>query len=220
VKNRALLNTQRKELHDILVARGVDPAVTKWTNDGKGWTRGNVDTLEAGLCHFLFNPDSDGTLSLHFKPRLDGGASLGLVNQTWKDTLSLFAVWTDRVKSELSQEDPWQQYSAYLPPERLGESIDNSPFTHQEAEHVAKSVAIFLDHVKKQLPHYSEVARQFDPQFERLATQAKKGAGRIDWSNQFVGMLISLCMALSLAPDAASSLWHFWSQVIDGLLLP
>lgn len=218
--NRALLNTQRKELHDILVARGVDPAVTKWTNDGKGWTRGSVDTLEAGLCHFLFSPQSDGTLSLHFKPSLDGGASLGKVNQSWRDALNLFAMWTDRVKSELSQEDPWQQYSAYLPPERLGESTDNSPFTHQEAEHVAKSVAVFLDHVKKQLPHYSEVARQFDPQFERLVIQAKQGAGRIDWSNQFVGMLISLCMALSLAPDAASSLWHFWSQIIDGLLLP
>src|SRR5690606_7767026 len=103
---RALLNTQRKELHDILLARGIDPAVTKWTNDGKGWTRGNVETLEAGLCHFLFNPDSDGTLSLHFKPNFDGGASLGLVNQNWRDTLDIFAMWAERVKQELAQEDP------------------------------------------------------------------------------------------------------------------
>ncbi len=70
------------------------------------------------------------------------------------------------------------------------------------------------------LPDYQDVAANFDPQFERLSTQAKAGAGRIDWSNQFVGMLISLRMALSLAPESASVLWQFWVQVIDGLLCP
>lgn len=217
---RALLNSQRKELHDILTKHEVNPAVTKWTNEGKGWTKNNVETLEAGLCHFLFNPDSDGTLSIHFKPSLDGGASLGKVRQSWKDVLYIFDAWTIRVKNELAQEDPWQQYSAYLPPERIGGSTDNSPFTHQEAEHAAKSVSIFLEHVKREIPGYNNVAKQFDPQFERIAEQAKKGAGRIDWSNQFVGMLISLCMALSLAPDTASALWQSWVQIIDGLLLP
>lgn len=220
MKSRALLNTQRKELHDILIKRGIDPAVTKWTDDTKGWTRGEVDTLEAGLCHFLFNPSSDGTYSVHFRPGPDGGAPLGEVNQFWSEVLGLFMHWTLHVKNELEQEDPWQQYLAYLPPERLGSSTDNSPFTHQEAEHISKSLALFHDHVRRELPRYSEVAKQFEPQFERLAMQAKAGAGRIDWSNQFVGMLISLCMALSLAPDAASSLWQFWVQVIDGLLLP
>jgi hypothetical protein len=217
---RALLNSQRKQLHDILIKHGVDPAVTKWTNEGYGWASSNVETLEAGLCHFLFNPNSDGTLSIHFKPSLDGGASLGAINNPWKDVLYLFETWTIQVKNELAQEDPWQQYFAYLPPERIGGSTDNSPFTHQEAEHVASSVSILLEHVKRELPNYNGVASQFNPQFERIAEQAKKGAGRIDWSNQFVGMLISLCLALALDPGTASALWRSWVQIIDGLLLP
>jgi hypothetical protein len=216
---RALLNSQRKQLHDILVNRGVDPAVTKWTNDGKGWTSNNIETLEAGLCHFLFNPGSEGKLSIHFKPSLDGGASLGLVSQSWENVLRLFDTWAMQVKNELAQEDPWQQYLAYLPPERIGGSTDNSPFTHQEAEHVSNSVFMLLKHVKRELPNYNKVAKQFDPQFERIAEQAKKGAGRIDWSNQFVGMLISLCLALALSPETASALWQYWVQIIDGLLL-
>jgi hypothetical protein len=216
---RVLLNSQRKQLHDLLIKRGVDPAVTKWTNDGKGWASNNLETLQAGLCHFLFNPDSEGHLSIYFKPSLDGGASLGLVGQSWDNVLHLLEKWAFLVKNELAQEDPWQRYLAYLPPERLGGSTDNSPFSHQEAEHVAISVSILLEHVKRELPNYNEVARQFDPQFERIAEQAKKGAGRIDWSNQFVGMLISLCMSLSLAPDSASALWQYWVQIIDGLLL-
>ena len=217
--SRVLLNTQRKELHDILLKHGIDPAVTKWTNNGHGWTSANVDTLEAGLCHFLFNPGSNGMLTIHFKPSVDGGASTGLVSVGWRDVLRYFEIWTKNLRNELSQEDPWLQYAAYLPPERIGSSTDNSPFTHKEAEHVAAAVSTLLNHIKLELPHYVEVSKQFDSQFERLAEQAKSGAGRIDWSNQFVGMLISLCMALSLSPEAASSLWQFWVQAIDKLLL-
>lgn len=220
MKSRALLNKQRKELHDILLKSGIDPAVTKWTSDGKKWTNEDADTLEAGLCHFLFSPSYDGTYSIYFKPGLDGGAPFGEVNQSWQEVISLFTHWASFVKEELDQEDPWQQYSAYLPPERRRDSVDNSPFTHREAEHITKSLATFQEHVKSFLPHYQDVAIQFDPQFERLSAQAKTGAGRIDWSNQFVGMLISLCITLSLAPDSASDLWKFWVQVIDGLLLP
>lgn len=55
MKSRVLLNTQRKELHDVLLRSGIDPSVTKWTNDKKGWTHDEVDTLDVGFCHFLFN---------------------------------------------------------------------------------------------------------------------------------------------------------------------
>jgi hypothetical protein len=220
MKSRVLLNTQRKALHDILVNRGLNPAVSRWTNDQKGWTNDEVDTLEIGLCHFLFNASYDGTYSIHFRPGLDGGAPLGAVNQSWNSVLGAFSQWALHAKNETEQEDPWQLYSAYLPPERRGDSIDNSPYTHQEAEQLVRALSRFKEHVRKSLPHYNDVANQFEPQFDRLAKQAKAGAGRIDWSNQFVGTLINLCMALSLAPDAAASLWHFWVGVVDTMLLP
>lgn len=220
MKYRVLLNTQRKELHDILVSAGVDPTVTKWTSEGKGWTSDEVDTLEAGFCHFLFNAGHDGTYTVNFRPGVDGGAPVGEVNLQWKQVLNLFRHWSRSVKAELQQEDPWQKYTTYLPPERREGTTDNSPFTYEEAERITNSLSLFSEHIRRQLPHYSAVEVQFEPQLERLAAQAKAGAGRVDWSNQFVGMLISLCIALSLAPDTASSLWHFWEQLINGLLLP
>lgn len=220
MKSRVILNTQRKDLHDILVSAGVDPTVTKWTSDKKGWTSSDVDTLEAGLCHFLFNPGHDGTYTVHFRPGVDGGAPWGELNLQWTEFLNFFAHWATYVKTELQQEDPWQQYSTYLPPERRDGTTDNSPFTHQEAERIANSLSLFREHIRRQLPHYSEVKAQFEPQLERLAAQAKAGSGRVDWSNQFVGMLISLCISLSLAPETASSLWQFWKQAINDLFLP
>ncbi|MCD0256996.1 hypothetical protein JWH11_02140 [Xanthomonas melonis] len=79
MKSRALLNKQRKELHDILLKRGIDPAVTRCTSDAKKWNSDEVDTLEAGLCHFLFNPGYDGTYSIHLKPGPDGGLAMDAV---------------------------------------------------------------------------------------------------------------------------------------------
>jgi len=216
---RILLNIQRKQLHDILFQHDVDPALCKWTNDGKDWTN-RAETLEVGLCHFVFSPDSDGTLSAHYKPTIDGGVARGVVNKSWDGVLSLFDAWARMVKRELEQEDPWQQYSIYVPPEQLGGRHDNSPFTHQEAEHAYGAVLAFRLRVKKLLPQYADVADQFDPQFDRLSEQAKKGAGRVDWSNQLVGMLISLCIALSLEPEKASVLWRTWLELIHQFFLP
>ena len=220
MKDRALLNTQRKDLHEALIKIGIDPATTRWTNEQKGWTSEQVDTLHAGLCHFLFCPGHDGTYSVHFRPGVDGGAQVGEVNLTWQEVKGLFAIWVRFAKSELEQNDPWRQYSAYVPPERLGASKDNSPFTYQEAEHLTQALRSFRQQLVRQLPNYKEVEKQFEPQLDRLADRARTGAGRIDWSNQFVGMLISLCLALSLAPEEASSLWRFWLQVVDGIFLP
>lgn len=217
---RVLLNAHRQELHQLLVKAGVDPAIANWTRDPKGWTSSDVETLEVGLCFFVFKEDTDGTYSVFVKPGVDGGASKGLVNQNWEMVHKLFAHWSNLVEHEISQTDPWQQYSVYLPPERSGLATDNSPYTHGEAERVAASLQQFREQIRQQLPQYNGVAKQFDPQFERLAAQAKKGLGRIDWSNQFVGMLISLCIGLSLAPEQAAALWKSWGRIIGQLLLP
>jgi hypothetical protein len=209
----------RKELHDLLVGAGIDPAITRWTNDTKSWCRPPAETLEVGLCHFLICPDSDGLMSVHIKPGARGALQEGLVNQNWNETTMLFRQWARVVAEEIKHEDPWSKYAAYFPQVKIGEALDNSPYTHAEAEHAAEAVKVFLSHIKAEVPGYEGVADSFDSQFERLADQAKKGAGRIDWSNQFMGMLISLCVTLSLSPETASGLWKSWMQIIDGLLL-
>lgn len=216
--DRVLINMHRKQLYDLLVSAGVDPAVTRWTNDTKSWCHPPAETLEVGLCHFLFTPDSDG-LSVHMRPALDGALQEGLVSQSWEDVIVLFRKWARVVAEEIKHEDPWAKYSAYFPQVKIGEVSDNSPYTHAEAEHAAEALKILLSHIKEEVPEYKDVAVSFDPQFERLAEQAKKGAGRIDWSNQFIGMLISLCVTLSLGPEVAAGLWKSWMQIIDRLLL-
>lgn len=217
---RVLTNLQRRDLHAVLVARGVDPARTRWSNAKKGWTTNEAETLEAGLCHFLFASSGGGTMSLHMKPAANGGLSEGFANKTWEATLGLFAKWASIVAHEFAAEDPWAQYATFLPPQEIvSAASDNSPFTYAQAEQAEKAVQLFLEHVKRALPDYSTVQEKFDPQFSRLAQQAKQGAGRIDWSNQFVGMMISLCLTLSLSPETASALWHAWMSIIDTPLL-
>ncbi len=217
---RYLTNVQRKKLHEMLVAAGVDSNVTKWSNATMGWTNSDCETLHAGICHFLICPSSDGDFTIHFMPSWEGGGPRGLVEQTWKDVLETFEFWSHKVKEELDQPDPWGIYSLAALGSTPSHEYDNAPFSHTEAEHAATSVELFLQHVRQELPEYAEVEKQFTPQFERLADQAKSGTGRIDWKNQLVGLLINLSVALSLAPQQAASLWSFWTQLVNTKLLP
>ncbi|MGE4459977.1 MAG: hypothetical protein AB7D31_12030 [Stenotrophomonas sp.] len=218
---RFLTNVQRKQLHELLLVAGIDPNVTRWSNAGMSWTRnGECETLHAGLCHFLLLPDSDGRFSMHFMPSWNGGTKEGFVNQTWKEVLEAFDFWTHKVKEELEQPDPWGTYALAALGSTPGHETDNAPFTHAEAEHVTSAVQQLIEYIQTEVPEYDSVKEEFNPQFERIAEQARSGTGRIDWKNQFVGLLINLFVALSLAPDRASLIWSYWARLINNLLLP
>lgn len=218
---RFLTNVQRKQLHELLLGAGVDPNTTRWSNAGMGWTSdGKCETLHAGLCHYLLSPDSDGEFSIHFMPSWEGGAKKGLVGQSWREVLETFGFWTHKVKQELDQPDPWGTYALSAFGTTPGHETDNAPFTHAEAEHVNDSIRQLLAFIRTEIPQYGSVDKEFTPQFERIAEQAKQGAGRIDWKNQFVGLLINLFVAMGLAPDQAASIWSHWARLVNGWLLP
>lgn len=205
----------------MLLAAGVDPNVTRWSNDGMSWTKdGQCETLHAGLCHFLIHPDHDGLFSTHIMPSRSGGAKEGSVNQTWEEVLEDFEFWARKVKEEIEQPDPWGAYALAAFGSTPGHETDNAPFTHTEAEQVTSSVQQLLDYIQKEVPEYASVKKEFNIQFERIAEQAKNGTGRIDWKNQFVGLLINLFMALSLAPDRATLIWSYWARLVNNWLLP
>jgi hypothetical protein len=217
---RFLTNVQRRQLHELLVAAGVDPNVTRWSNAGMGWTRDNeCETLHAGLCHFLLSPDNDGQFSMHLMPSWNGGGKEGFVGKTWKEVLEAFDFWAHKAKEELDQPDPWGTYAIAALGTTPGHETDNAPFTHKEAEHVTDAVQQLLAHIRAEVPEYARVDKEFTPQFERIAEQAKQGAGRIDWKNQFVGLLINLFVALSLAPDQAAAIWSYWARTVNGWVL-
>ena len=188
---RFLTNVQRKKLHELLVQAGVDPNVTKWSNSGMGWSNGDCETLHAGICFFMISPKSDGDFTICFHPSWDGGGKKGMIDQTWKSISEIFEFWTHKVKEELDQPDPWGTYALAGLGTTPDHEQDNAPFTHAEAEHVSDSIHKFRDFLKAEYPEYAKVEQHFDPQFERLAKQAKSGTGRIDWKNQFVGLLRS-----------------------------
>ncbi len=217
---RRLLNTQRRQLHEALVAAGVDPSTSKWTSDTKGWTLDVVETLEIGLCYFLFNPDHDGYLSIKCRPGGEGLVEFGEVGLSWNAVLLHFQSWSKLVKTEMDVEDPWSKYAAFIPPGAVSDATDNSPFSHVEAEDAIGAITGLRAYIEATVPGYADVQASFDPQFERMSEAARKGAGRIDWSNQFVGLLISLCVVLSLDPQKAAEIWGKWMELITRLLPP
>lgn len=216
---RFLTNVQRKQLHERLLLAGVDPNVMRWSNSGMGWSDDQCETLHAGVCFFVIAPDSDGEYTIALRPSWDGGSTKGLINQNWKDVVSIFEFWTGKVREELNQPDPWGTYALAGLGTTPNHEKDNAPFTHSEAERVSESVLKFVEYLKKEVPEYEAVEEYFAPQFERLVEQAKRGTGRIDWKNQLVGLVMNVMVAASLAPDQASRIWSFWGQLAGRFLL-
>lgn len=215
--SRQLLNAQRKQLHDILVSEGVNPALTKWTNDQKEWTSGQTDTLEVGLCYFLINPDVNNGISIKARPAPDGGVVFGTTGLDWHDVLMHFRSWVRNVKIEIDQEDPWEKYIKISPPQQLLDFKDNSPFSYKEAQQAEAAISKLITFLHENIDDYDKVAERFDDSLNRMAEHAKSGLGRIDWANQFVGLIMTLCLALSLSPGTANEIWNFWIDTVSSI---
>lgn len=213
---KLLLNFQRVELHGILERAHVDPASTKWTNDTKGWTHRPVETLEIGRCYFVFCPEHDSTLNGKCSPATNGSIEQSFVDWPWDEVLGLFHRWSEYVRLESSAEDPWLRYAAFLPPEAIAKGTDNSPFTFQEASQAHAAVTALVANLKDNIADYASVEDVFDNRFEQLSKSAKEGAGRIDWSNQFMTVILTLALTLSLDPEQGAQIWRFWLNLIRG----
>jgi hypothetical protein len=211
---RKLLNIQRRQLHDILVAAGIDLAQTKWTNDQKNWTNNPADTLEIGLCYFVIVPNYS-QIDIKCSPAPDGGVEFGDVDLSWDGVLQYFESWATYVKLELGQADPWAKYIKFSPPRDLSEFPDNSSFSYTEAQEAEEAIKKLITFLHEKVDGYSKQAERYDAALKRLIGHAKSGLGRVDWSNQFIGLIINICVSLSLSPEKANEIWRFWLNTLS-----
>jgi len=220
--NRRLLNNQRKQLHAILVDEGVDPAQTQWTNDQKDWTSDPTDTLEIGLCYFVVKPDVIDGISIKCSPAPDGDVEFGTTGLIWDNVIELFRSWAKQVKLEIDQPDPWAKYIKFSPPQDLSDFSDNSPFSYVEAQKAEAAIQNLIKFLHENINNYGEASDKFDAALNRMIDHAKSGLGRIDWTNQFVGLIIAVCLTLSLSTEVANRIWKFWLEIISNVyqLLP
>jgi len=213
---RKLLNAQRKQLHNILVDEGVDPTQTRWTNDQKGWTSDHTDTLEIGICYFVINPEI-GRVNIKCSPAPDGGVEFGETRLDWNSVIEIFRSWAKQVKLEIDQPDPWAKYIKFSPPQDLSDLSDNSPFSYTEVQQAEAAVQKLIKFLHENISNYNKASDKFDTALNRLIEHAKSGLGRIDWTNQFVGLIIAICLTLSLSTEVASRIWNFWLKTISNI---
>ena len=188
--------------------------IASWTKDGKEWTSSDCDTIEIGQCYFIISEARDG-YSICFKPSLDGKPKTGSVHLRWPAVHEAFGLWAKRVAVEVQYDDPWSKISQLLPGCDTGTFKDNDPFTHSEAEMASKAVLKFIDYIKDRDDVDAEqVDAEFTPTAKRLSEFAKTGAGKIDWSNQFIGMLVSIIIVFAFNPDQAAEIWAYWKTLI------
>jgi hypothetical protein len=153
-----------------------------------------METLQHGPtnAHFTFS-HSDDKYWIEWWPKFrDGKASLLL--RSWSEVLAVVGAWLTEVKDNHDTPDLWAESAKarYVTDAAGDVGADNTPFTPEEIAALQSR----LDEVEA----YIESRESLDEprkhivqsRFRYLLGAAKRGLGRIDWLNIFVGQMFEL----------------------------
>lgn len=124
-----------------------------------------------------------------------------------------------RLKEEIDAPDLWKEIEKYratfslAPPEELV----NEPIPGYEVDEIASKVQLLTDKIEESF-HLQEEQKQFVRSKLSYLADAAKRQGRLDWVHTFIGVLVTIAMALSLDPEQANKLWILVKEIFGQII--
>jgi hypothetical protein len=128
-----------------------------------------------------------------------------------------------QVKSDLETPDLWAelQREVTLLGARSVELIENTPFTPDEQNEIARRLQRLAGHARNTYSLSPEQIRLLDEKLNYLV-EASARLGRIDWLNAFVGAILGYILTAAFPPVSAGHVFDTFIRAIIDLypLLP
>jgi hypothetical protein len=123
---------------------------------------------------------------------------------SWQGLMELVSTWLFFVKVDLDTPDLWAelQREAELLGGGSAELIENTPFTSDEQQEIARRLEEVATDVKRAHALSKAQAQTLDEKLDYLV-RASARLGRIDWRNAFVGAILGYVLSAALAPESA-----------------
>ena len=229
MENRTLLKSQRNEILALIRNAGLDPLNFEWVdvNSSRSTDAFLHGDAVSKLCYrdsgFYFIYDfQKGSQFAEFSPGRDR-----LVEKqypgSWPSQRNYTDIWLSCLKRELTEPDMWAQLADYqLPgPEILDPDEGNEPFTAPQVEQIIVGVQQVRAYLQAEADLSGAQLSNMQSQLEYLVSAAKR-QGRKDWFHTAIGVIFSLAVSLSLAPEQAKNIWNILKGTISGIvrLLP
>ena len=129
-----------------------------------------------------------------------------------------FEKWLKSLQREISEPDLWEKLKTnidYFSPKIL--QIDNSKFTAKEYIVLQQQISSLIEKVN-QIPLLIEQQEEINRQLERLTLLAVD-LGKFDWTNLFMGTIVSIIIQLGVNKENANLLWLAIKQILNNYFI-
>ena len=205
-----LLKTQKNTLFKLIEQHQLLPSEFSWKMDGMGYSSDPCPVLIHRLSnhYFLFVTPRRGDDHWQFKcsPGMNQPSDADLYREGWPRIIHRFTRWCQDLKKELEADDLWATVRQSDLPNMEMANMGNASFTYNEVEMISQKVSHLITYIKEEASRNSNLQKKQDviiSSLVRLEQHAKAGVGRIDWTNQLVGIVFNVIIAASLSPERA-----------------
>jgi hypothetical protein len=124
----------------------------------------------------------------------------------------------------MSSVDPWrkiEEQRALVPDLRSFNETANRPFSVPEVKQIESAIDLLSARINDVFPDVPQKVPNLSVHLESLKSSASKGSGRIDWTNQLVGLMINVLVLLAANQEQARLIWGYIRMIFGGdLFLP
>jgi len=219
VQKQVLLKTQKNEIFQILLDADLEPANFSWTEEPSITCHDLiVSKLKYRDGHFYFQFDfSRNKLNRYceFSPGEERAVEGEGIENSWLLQKNKVQEWAHLLKKEIDTPDLWQEIQKYqatfslAPPAQLL----NEPIPAYEAEKISNALQSLASQIEQQFELTNQQSKFVNSKLDYLAEAAKR-QGHLDWIHTCIGVLITIAMALGMAPAQANRFWQLAKELL------
>ncbi len=220
-----LLNTQKRDVFEMLANSGLEPHQFEWTSGLTGGGSIGAPPTQISILQSKSQPEFNFAFYFargSYRPSCspwEGKRVASLGEVSWPSCLGYVQMWAKLVQDELNTPDPWQALAGLATTSDIAvaSEVANTEFSHRETDRLANG----LEQIRRLLIDAAGRSEQsvavINSQLNSLL-DASKRMGRKDWVNQAIGALMTLSITLALPPETTKQALEILRQTLTGLV--
>jgi hypothetical protein len=214
-----LSRTQQNDVYKLAEAQGLNPLEFDWKIELRP-TRGLTEIFIHRPTQSRFDfSDSDEKIWLSWWPKFVDGKSIHFA-KAWQEAVAAVRLWITEVKKNDDAPDLWAEArkARQLTDAAADVGAENTPFNPAEIELLKPKLNEIEAYIQSQQPLDEQQKKTLHGRFQYLLGAAKRGVGRIDFLNIFVGQIFQLVtegvLKSSIFGDVMRHAWTLVDSVI------
>ena len=137
--------------------------------------------------------------------------------EKFSNSLLEIQFWLNNIYREIQSPNYWEKLDRELEEVRMSSVFNNSKFTIKEFNNLSSKID-FLKSNLKEIPLLKEQNEQIIFQLDNLKSRAEE-LGKFDWTNLFIGTIMSIIIQLNVNRENADALWQLIKNIFSGYFL-